>query len=179
MNHRPFEDWLLNDEFLTPEQQRELQAHMRVCDACATLAEVNLALRSARIASPAPGFVTRFETRLAAQRALQQRRMVLGMTILAVGGLGLLTLFAWPLLTQLIESPASILVTLVGYFSAIWVWAQALAGIGSVFGRVMPELVPPYIWMMVASALGGLLLLWGVSLWRFTRIPQRVIKERV
>ena len=24
MNHRPFEDWLLNDEFLTPEQQREL-----------------------------------------------------------------------------------------------------------------------------------------------------------
>ena len=175
MNHRPFEDWLLNDEFLTPEQQRKLQTHLRACDTCATLAEVNLALRSALVVAPAPGFVTRFESRLAAQRALQKKRMVLGMIILAVGGLGMLTLFAWPSLVILFDSPASILVTLAGYFSTLWVWAQALAGIGSVFTRVVPELVPPYIWMIAASALGGLLLLWGVSLWRFTRIPQRVM----
>ncbi len=31
MNHRPFEDWLLDDQPLTPEQKRDLQSHLRTC----------------------------------------------------------------------------------------------------------------------------------------------------
>ena len=27
MNHQPFEEWLLNDKLITPEQKRELDAH--------------------------------------------------------------------------------------------------------------------------------------------------------
>ena len=29
MNHRPFEDWLLEDQHLASDQERELQAHLR------------------------------------------------------------------------------------------------------------------------------------------------------
>ena len=39
MNHRPFEDWLLEDQRLTSDEERELQAHLRVCTSCAAIAE--------------------------------------------------------------------------------------------------------------------------------------------
>ena len=64
MNYRPFEDWLLEDQHLTSDQERELQAHLRVCTSCAAIAESNLALHSTRMVSPAEGFVSRFEMRL-------------------------------------------------------------------------------------------------------------------
>jgi hypothetical protein len=38
MDHRPYEDWLLDDERLTPEQDRDLRIHLRNCPECAALA---------------------------------------------------------------------------------------------------------------------------------------------
>ncbi len=29
MNHRPFEDWLLNNQPLTPTEKRDLDSHLR------------------------------------------------------------------------------------------------------------------------------------------------------
>jgi anti-sigma factor RsiW len=54
MKHRPFEDWLLDDQPLDPTQKRELNAHLRACNACRAIAESNLALRSARVVAAAP-----------------------------------------------------------------------------------------------------------------------------
>jgi hypothetical protein len=53
MNHRPFEDWLLDDQPLNPSQKRELDTHLRACKVCSGIAESNLALRSARVIAPA------------------------------------------------------------------------------------------------------------------------------
>ena len=55
MDHLPFEDWILNDEPLTPQQKRELDAHLQACRTCTALREVDLALRtmSARRNPPA------------------------------------------------------------------------------------------------------------------------------
>ena len=57
MNHRPFEDWLLNQEPLTSEQKCELQAHLRECPSCTSLTEVNMALRMVKPANPAKFFL--------------------------------------------------------------------------------------------------------------------------
>jgi hypothetical protein len=44
----------------------------------------------------------------------------------------------------------------------------------SVLARVIPEIIPPYVWMIGISALAGLGLLWIVSIWRFSHKPQGV-----
>jgi hypothetical protein len=43
-----------------------------------------------------------------------------------------------------------------------------------VFARVLPGIIPPYIWMIIVSAMAGFGLLASVSIWRFTRHPQGV-----
>ncbi len=74
MNHQPFEDWLLNDKLIDPKQKLELDAHLRMCADCSALAETGVALRSVKKISPAAGFTTRFQARLALQKAADRRR---------------------------------------------------------------------------------------------------------
>ena len=173
MNHRPFEDWLLDDERLTPEQNRNLQSHLRECRSCSALAEVNLALRSARGAAPAPGFAARFQSRLAAQRAIQRRRMLVGASILTVGGLAILAVLIGPFLSAAIQNPAEVLVSWASVLTTFVVWGKAVSEAMSVISRIVPNFIPAYAWLIVFSAISGLGLLWGVSFWRFTRIPTR------
>jgi hypothetical protein len=45
---------------------------------------------------------------------------------------------------------------------------------GEVLLRVIPGFVPPFAWMIIISAFAGISLLWIVSIWRFTRVPQGV-----
>ena len=89
MNHRPFEDWLLNDQPLTPTEKRDLDTHIRTCKYCAALAETGLVLRSVRMVSPQPGFTSRFQKCLAAQRIADRRRFC-GLSVFLLGGAGLL-----------------------------------------------------------------------------------------
>jgi len=51
---------------------------------------------------------------------------------------------------------------------------QAFSEIVQVLTRMMPNFIPPYAWMVAVSALGGLGLIWIVSIWRFARKPQGV-----
>jgi hypothetical protein len=59
MNHRPFEDWLLNDMPMTPEQKRELDMHVRDCPYCTALVETGMALKTVKKVSPQAGFAAR------------------------------------------------------------------------------------------------------------------------
>ena len=78
MNHRPFEDWLLNDMPITTEQKRELDMHVRGCPYCTALVETGMALKTVKKASPQTGFAARFEARLAARKAAERRRRYWG-----------------------------------------------------------------------------------------------------
>ena len=107
MNHRPFEDWLLDDEPLTIQQQRDLEAHVRSCSTCAAIAESNLALHAARLVAPADGFADRFWVRLEKRRREQRWRQVIGTLVLVVGGALLVYLLAGPFLIQVLQTPAT------------------------------------------------------------------------
>lgn len=162
MDHRLFEEWLLNPEPLTSEQKRELQTHLRECPACTSLAEVNLALRMAKPASPAPGFTNRFQARLAAKRVAQRRKILWGASILAISGLGMLLWFTLPYIIWLFQSPVDLFVTWLSYVAFIAKTAQATSQAGSVILQVVAGFVPTVVW-----AAGFASLMFFGSLWIF------------
>jgi hypothetical protein len=51
---------------------------------------------------------------------------------------------------------------------------RAIGDIGSILVRVLPGFIPPLGWMIALSAIGGFILLWIVSIWRFTRFAKGV-----
>ncbi len=174
MNHQPFDIWLLDDQPLTPEQKRELDAHLRTCVYCAALAETGLALHTKRMVAPAPGFSIRFQARLAAQRIADRRKRFWGMIVFTLAGLVLLVWLTAPQAGNVISSPAEWITIFLGYILFIVTSLQALTGVGLVLLRVVPNFVPPFVWMILISALAGMGLLWAVSIWRFTRLPRGV-----
>lgn len=174
MNHRPFEDWLLGDQHLEPAQKRELDNHLRECKPCTAIAEANLALRSARLVAPAPGFSVRFQERLALARKAQRRRNVLGSLLFGMGGLVLLAALAGPTLFSVIGSPAEWLTVFLNGILFVYSVLVAVGEASPVLLRVLPGFVPPFIWLVVLSAISGLGLLWSVSIWRMSRLPQGV-----
>ncbi|MDO8755561.1 MAG: hypothetical protein Q7J80_16820 [Anaerolineales bacterium] len=174
MNHQPFEEWLLKDKNLTSAEKRELDLHLRTCVHCTSLSATGLALRSANVIKPAPGFVIRFGHRLIAQRIAERRRRLWGMLVLILGGAGLLGWLAAPYVYAFISAPVEWIITGIGYFLFVITSLQALTQVMTVLARILPDFIPPYMWMVIVSALAGFGLLWTISIWRFSRAPQGV-----
>ena len=174
MNHQPFETWLLEEQNLTSEQKRDLQEHLRTCKYCTALSETGVALHSKKRVSPAVGFAARFEKRLVAQRVVDRRRRILGVISLFLGGLALLAILGGSTILSVVNSPAEWITLGIGYLLFIITSLQALTEMGAVLFRVIPGLIPPFMWMVIISSLAGLALLWTVSIWRFTRVSQGV-----
>ena len=171
MNHRPFEDWLLNDMPITPKQRRELESHLRTCAYCAALLETGKALRSVKMVSPAAGFTVRFQTRLAARKLADRRRRFWGTILFMLGGLAILMWLAGPYLASFFAAPATWLSALVEWGIFLITTLQAMTEAGSVLLRVMPGFLSPFAWMVLVSAIAGIGLLWSISIWRFVRVP--------
>ena len=174
MNHRPFEDWLLNEQPLTNEQTRELQAHLRECSHCSALTEVNLALRSTRMATPSAGFSARFQQRLAAQRLRERRNRLIGAFVLMFSAVLVVGWFAAPFVIQLLVSPAAWITGWVGFFVSLIAMLQSISEIGSILLDVLPSFITPFGWLILVSSVSGFCLLWAVSIWRFTSFSQGV-----
>lgn len=174
MNHQPFEEWLLNDKHLNPNEKRELDSHLRICPHCTALTATGLALRSARAVRPAAGFTMRFEQRLAAQKLAERRRRLWGLIVLILCGGALFSWITAPYFRAFAAAPIQWLTMSVGYFLYFATSIRALGEALLVFVRVLPNIIPPYIWMIVISGLAGFGLLGSVSIWRFTRLPQGV-----
>lgn len=176
MNHQPFEEWLLNNIPINAEQKRELEAHARTCAYCAALMKTDKVLRDARMASPASGFVARFETRLAAQKATDRRRRLIGFILFGAVGSALLLWLALPYLSGFASSPTNWLVSLVewGVFLVTTLLASLQAG--AVILSVLSGFLSPFAWMVMLSGAAGVSLLWSISIWRFARrgVPQGV-----
>lgn len=174
MNHQPFESWLLDDKYLSAAEKRELDLHLRDCRTCTALAETGLALRSAKVTSPAAGFTLRFQQRLAAQKIAERRRKLWGLIVLVFSGVGLLSWFAAPYIYAFISAPVEWFTASVGYFLYIFTSLQAFSEIMKILSRIVPSFISPYAWMVILSSMAGLGLVWVVSIWRFAHKPQGV-----
>ncbi|MBI5825842.1 MAG: hypothetical protein HZB18_17580 [Chloroflexi bacterium] len=174
MNHQPFETWLLDDKYLSTAEKRELDSHLRTCRTCSALSETGLALRSARVISPAAGFALRFQQKLAVQKVAERRRRLWGLIVLIVSGAALLSWFTAPVVYAFISAPVEWLTAAVGYLLFVFTSVQAFSEIVEVLARMAPNFIPPYAWMVMLSTLAGLGLIWVVSIWRFSHKPQGV-----
>lgn len=99
MNKQPCEsytEWmsLALDGMLGPTETHLLHAHVASCPSCAAtwkaIRQVSSMLRAAPMAEPQPGFVARFEARLAYQA--ERRRRTLVWVVLALGAIVLILL---------------------------------------------------------------------------------------
>jgi hypothetical protein len=174
MDHRPFEDWLLNDQPLAADEKRQLNAHLQLCSSCRALAEVNLALNTVKMAVPSTGFVNRFQVRLTAQKKALRRRNIWGFLLLVVSVLSVLILITWPVFTSLLQSPVDLLGSSLGALLSFWATMDAMLHAGFVLFRIAPGFIPGFIWTVVLFAACGWSLLWVFSLIKFTKIQQGV-----
>ena len=172
MNHQPFEDWLLNDKKLTDAEKRKLDSHLRICRICSAISETGFALRSASVVSPVPGFAVRFEQRLAVQKIAERRRRLWGLFLLILTGVALFGWLAAPYVYAFLLAPVEWIAAGIGYFLFVVTSLQVFAAMISIFLKVIPDILPPYAWMVFVSALAGFSLLWTISIWRFSRAPQ-------
>jgi|GEM_PF-414779 len=171
MDHRSYESWLLEDEHLTPEQDRELRQHLRNCAQCAALAHANRTLRAAPMSVPAKGFTVRFQARLAAERKAQRIRSTAGLSLILVVGVSVALVLAPLYETYLSSTPTQL--------AAIWITNLMLAG--SALRAIGPSgnllaaatvLVPPYVWALSFALFAGVAALRIFSSRRFTRYLQ-------
>jgi hypothetical protein len=174
MDHRPFEDWLLDNQTLTNDQKRQLNSHLAGCTSCTALAEVNLALKSVRLAEPAAGFTDRFQVKLADRKMAIRRRNFWGFAILSLSVGGLFTWVTWPVLQDLVHSPVNLIGAWVSSLVSFWGSLQAILQAGMVLFKVVPGFVPTYIWAIVLFGAGAWSLVWVASLIKFTKFPQGV-----
>lgn len=169
MDHRPYENWLLNDERLSPVQERDLNIHLRSCPQCAALQRANLALRAAPVVGPSPGFALRFQARQQAVRAAQRQRSVFGLFFLGLAGVGILMYILAPLLIATSFDPTQVLMAWVSLLNYSVASMQALGMALVVITRVLIAATPASAWVMAFALWAAVGALWVVSYRRSLR----------
>lgn len=156
MVHQHYEQWLLDDERLTPEQERDLRIHLRNCLDCAALARANLVLRAAPVVTPPRGFALRFQERLAARREIQRGRSVIGMFLLALAGMGALGLVLLPFAPYLALGPEQLFTLWVSNLVYIAIVVRTASAVGLTLLNVAGAFIPEYAWMAALALFFGL-----------------------
>jgi hypothetical protein len=176
MNHQPFENWLLDEDSLSSQQQRDLQEHLRGCASCSGVADSNLALLSTRMVMPAPGFTERFRPRLVTWKREQVRRQAMGTVLLVIFGISLLYALAGPAMLEAARSPAAWLGQVTAYAVEVLALFSVIGQVGSILLRNVPSIIPPASWPVTLLACGLLAALWIRTMRRIARAPQGVEK---
>ena len=174
MNHRPFEDWLLEDRPLSGQEQRELQVHLHSCPSCTAIAESNLALHSTHLIAAPAGFADRFNQRLAGWRRRQRWYQVLGTLVLVIGGLTILYAIAGSVVRQAVQSPADWITAATVYLVFALESGQVLNEVGRILLRDLRGFMSPLSWIAISLGSVGLALAWAVSVRRLVRARQGV-----
>lgn len=177
LNHLPFEDWLLSAETLTPDEARQLQEHLQSCQTCTQLSvalrEVDRELYHAPVLVPAPGFVSRWQTRLEASRLQSHRRQTFLIMFLSIGGamflLTLLSLAIFPVL----RSPWPVLLAFLYELTSTFTLASVISEALITVVKAVFEMIPVTQWAAIWVAMAGLGALWVVALHRLT-LPGRI-----
>ena len=179
MNHQPFENWLLQDEPLLPDEEQALQAHLAVCLNCQELEStwkgVAHRLKHAQMAAPADGFSERWKQKLALEQQRRQRRQSLAVLVLSLGAAGILALVMINLVYPLWRVPGLVFWTTVYQLFSLSQWFNMLGDLGAEllnFSGQELSLAPLWILFIIGLAC-ELGVLWLISLRRLVN-PKKV-----
>lgn len=172
MNHQPFENWLLSEDALDPEDALALEAHLTACDHCRELQHawsgVTGLFREVPDVAPAPGFVNRFQEHLAVEKQVEtsaRHRWQSMILLILIGNViaGLVLLLATQFLSTY-ESPLSLLLSgvyrLAGFVSTV----NMIQNILLTLYRTITSVLPAGIWALLGIGLVGSVATWVISM---------------
>lgn len=170
MNHQPFEDWILDEKPLTPEEHVELEEHLKVCENCQMIAKgltaTDRIFQNAPMFSPQPGFNQRWEAFFIKRKEEEQSwaavkvlGIVIGICILLylVLDAGMLDMFQSP-----IQMIANIFINVIGFITGMVAMRDALI----TFTNVLPVGVPFVIMMVIITNVFFWTAIWFVAVWK-------------
>lgn len=176
MNHQPFENWILDDRKLTPQEQGLLDEHIQSCDSCRKLSKgwntASRLLRTSPIVPPEPGFSQRWESYFNVRREAEQRRTAT--LIFSAISLVALLLFI-PLNSDLIpfnQSPlqllTAVMVNLLGYAASFIDFNESLL----VFLQTIPFWIPILVSMILTFLVTVWIGIWLIAVWKTPKIQR-------
>jgi hypothetical protein len=174
MNHRPFEDWLLEDRPLNSQERRALELHIHTCRSCAAIAESNLALHSSKLISAPPGFAERFGKRLDGWRERQKWLQAAGTVLLVSAALGVLYVVLGTALQQAFRAPADWITAGAVYTIFLVESVQIISETGRIVVHDVLAVLAPAGWLAVVAAGSAVALAAGWWARRMATIPQGV-----
>ncbi len=177
-DHQFFEERLLTEATLSPEEALQVQEHLQTCESCRRLSyaweEVEEQLEKSPIVSPTPGFIRRWEVRLAEEQERIRRQQTTLILSFSLGGAVLSLLIVGFLLLPLLQSPYPyFLVWAYQVVTSFYFASSVSLALGTVIQTIY-EIMPPTLWIAVFIATGALCALWIFTLQKLTS-PRRVI----
>ena len=181
MNHLPFETWLLSDEPLSEDDSQALREHLQGCEQCNQLKDawtsVEVLFADIPEMEPTPGFVNRWQTRLESSRQIEQFIRHRWQSWIMLIGIANAAAFTLVLLgAQFLNTYDSMMEYLL-----TWVYRGAVTltlfnGIQEIIFtlfRTIPGAIPLAGWIVLLVILGGAVLIWLYSMFKFASMPRR------
>lgn len=168
MNHKPYEDWVLDPTSLEQARKQELEQHLKDCASCSSLLEVEQLLRSPKLRSPQPGFSNRFQVRLEAERKLRRVRSLQGMVFLVLSAVILLGLAGIWFMSSNWVNPITVFIGWLTWWLNLLASIQAIGSVGFVLIKVIGTFIPLPAWIALLTAGCLLVLGWVMTLWKLS-----------
>jgi predicted anti-sigma-YlaC factor YlaD len=162
-------EWMsmAQDGMLSRTQMHVLHTHIAVCPPCMTVWEsmtaVSQMFRAAPMIAPLPGFVKRFEARLAYRREQRRRAMVwllLGIGAIALGFLALPSLIGVLSLAGYLVLPYQVLTYIQGLLSWVYVLISAVADATQILVRYVCTGPAGPACLALVAVTGALVAIW-------------------
>jgi hypothetical protein len=154
MNHTHFEELILDDIKLSPEQKKSLEAHLAECTQCQKIqtgwSGLRQEMRTAPPVNPAPGFTQRWkansEVRRAQQQMIQSRKLIIGFSI---SGFVLLAILSIVFFTQF--SPADLLVTIFRTITRLAIGFEELRQVVTIWFKIVISTSPATLAIFIST----------------------------
>jgi len=171
MNHQPYENWILDETQITPQEQDSLKQHVKECPECFQLYhswnKVHAQIKSTPVKSAPAGFVKRWKTDFASRQKEQERRQARTLLISLASGAGAIMIALAVILLpefSLISITVGFLTTIVKLFSGI----ESLWSIVSNLVASAPTITLIISGLLIAGWISLAAFAWGISLWRIS-----------
>ena len=181
MKHQHFENWLLFDDPLPPDQARALDEHLQVCEQCRELQQslngvVNL-FQDVPDLDPVPGFADRWQKRLKQEHqgvvATRHRWQSWITLILIANGVSLLGVLLGMTFFNSFDSLTELLLVWVYRLTSLLTVINVFQNLLAIMIRTIPGLLSPSGWAILAAIVSTGSLLWVLSMARLARMPGR------
>ena len=181
MKHQPFENWLLFDENLTPDEAQSLEQHLQECGHCLKLQQslhgIATLFKESPEIEPAPGFTDRWRQTLNQESlgvlAARHRWQSWITLILIANGVSLLGVLLGMTFFNSFDSLTELLLVWVYRLTSLLTVINIFQNLLAIIVRTVPGLLSPGGWAILAGIVSAGSLIWILSMARLARMPGR------